>query len=262
MMPVTDESVRMRAVVAAMAMRRRAPQSAAPWPSLCAWGVTVLVHGLLGAWFVQRPPQTPFEPAPRMTVYLIDTAEPAPAPIPLPPEPAPPPRSARKPPVAAAPGRIERPASQSAPAQSAASHPVASAAPAASVPVAAVPAEPRTESAASAPAPAGVAVAAADAIAMRDSWEARLLAHLEAFRRYPLAAQRRREQGTAWLRFTVDPRGRVLARHLDRGSGSDALDEESLAVVLRAQPLPPPPAALASGQVEVVLPMEFRLRRR
>lgn len=104
--------------------------------------------------------------------------------------------------------------------------------------------------------------AAAAAVAARQAsdWQAIVLAHLERHRRYPFAAQRAREQGTADLRFRVDRRGRVLAARIERSSGSAALDEEAVAVVRRAEPLPPPPPEIAGETLELVVPVRFRLR--
>ncbi|WP_440225021.1 energy transducer TonB family protein [Dokdonella sp. MW10] len=94
------------------------------------------------------------------------------------------------------------------------------------------------------------------------TWQSTLLGHLEHHRRYPHLAQRRREEGVAYVRFRVDRSGRVLAASLEHGSGVEVLDEEALEVLERAQPVPPPPRELAGDSVEVVVPVHFRLRRR
>lgn len=108
--------------------------------------------------------------------------------------------------------------------------------------------------------PEAPAVAAAD-VKQASQWQALVLAHLHRYRRYPFAAQRARIEGTADLRFRVDRRGHVLVVRIERSSGSAALDEEAVAVVGRAEPLPPPPAEIAGETIEVVVPMQFRLRR-
>lgn len=91
-------------------------------------------------------------------------------------------------------------------------------------------------------------------------WQSRLLGHLQAFKRYPRAAQRRRYEGVAQVRYTVDRRGTVLSAQLAGGSGHTALDEEAVAAVLRASPLPPPPAEVPGQEIEVTTPVQFRLR--
>ncbi len=108
-------------------------------------------------------------------------------------------------------------------------------------------------------------VAGIDDATRRDAestWQSTLLGHLEHHRRYPHLAQRRREEGVAYVRFRVDRSGRVLAASLERGSGVEVLDAEALEVLERAQPVPPPPRELAGDSVEVVVPVHFRLRRR
>lgn len=94
------------------------------------------------------------------------------------------------------------------------------------------------------------------------AWQSRLLGHLEGFRRYPTRALRQRHEGVTYLRFSVDRHGRVGAVRLERGSGSDLLDAEALEVMRRAQPVPPPPPEIEGDPVEVVVPVQFRLRRR
>lgn len=91
-------------------------------------------------------------------------------------------------------------------------------------------------------------------------WQSRLLGHLQAFKRYPRAAQRRRYEGVAQVRYTVDRRGTVLSAGLADSSGHSALDEEAVAAVLRASPLPPPPADVAGREIDVTTPVQFRLR--
>ncbi|WP_223303888.1 energy transducer TonB [Dokdonella koreensis] len=140
---------------------------------------------------------------------------------------------------------------------------------AAAPPASTAAAEPDADAAAAPPPPAttaGSAVPAGHATgaqrAAEASWQSRLLGHLEGFRRYPMRALRQRHEGVTYLRFSVDRRGAVTAVRLERGSGSAALDAEALEVVRRAQPLPAPPREIEGDPVEVVVPVEFRLRRR
>src|SRR5690606_2548112 len=69
-------------------------------------------------------------------------------------------------------------------------------------------------------------------------WQSRLIAHLERRKRYPSASRSRREEGTVHVRFKIDDRGNVLSVSLARSSGHPALDEEVLALVRRASPVP------------------------
>lgn len=95
------------------------------------------------------------------------------------------------------------------------------------------------------------------------SWQSRLLAHLNRYKRYPEDARRRGQQGVVKLRFVVDGRGNVLSFELAGKSGSGSLDRATLQMIRRAQPLPPPPAELLqNGSLEVVAPFVYSLERR
>ncbi|MDB5405626.1 MAG: tonB protein [Rhodospirillales bacterium] len=87
-----------------------------------------------------------------------------------------------------------------------------------------------------------------------------LSSHLEREKRYPRVSQQRHEQGTVMLRFTMDRGGQVLAASIERGSGFAALDREVLELIRRAQPLPPLPAEVAAGQLELIVAVQFALR--
>ncbi|HHL2561858.1 TPA: TonB family protein [Yersinia enterocolitica] len=93
------------------------------------------------------------------------------------------------------------------------------------------------------------------------NWKSRLQGHLAGFKRYPPRARKQRQQGTVIIRFVVNKEGDVLSTKLVKSSGVIALDQEALAVVKRAQPLPLPPAELLSnGQVSLAMPVDFDLK--
>ena len=87
------------------------------------------------------------------------------------------------------------------------------------------------------------------------SWQRSLVAQLERNKRYPPGAGG--VQGTARLAFRIDRRGRLLTSRIVQSSGSAALDEETLALVKRAQPFPPPPADTADDQLAFVVPIRY-----
>jgi len=91
------------------------------------------------------------------------------------------------------------------------------------------------------------------------TWQSLLLGHLAKYRRYPPRAERSRQQGIAYIRFTVDRKGDVLRAQLERSSGHALLDQEALATMQRASPVPPPPTAIPGDPVEVVVPVVFSL---
>jgi protein TonB len=91
-------------------------------------------------------------------------------------------------------------------------------------------------------------------------FERELLKHLERQKRYPRAARMRREQSVVYLSFTMDRAGAVLSARIERGSGYAELDEEVLALIRRAAPLSPFPPDLHRTRLELVVPVQFRLR--
>lgn len=148
--------------------------------------------------------------------------EPPPLPQPVPPPlPAPPRRVARSP--------VARPAPQESPAPE--PSPAPPAAPAAAEPSNAVP-----------------------------SWRSELINRLQRAKRYPETARGRGEQGVATVTFAMDRSGRVLSAGVVRSSGSPSLDEEAVALIRRAEPLPPVPAEVAGNAVTLTIPVAFSLR--
>lgn len=124
---------------------------------------------------------------------------------------------------------------------------------------------PAPAAAASTTAPAAPAVgtpssATASVSRATPSWQGLLLGHLERHKRYPRSAQARRQEGVAQVRFTLDREGRVLSVRLEKTSGFESLDEETVAMVQRASPLPAPPPEIAQDRMELVVPVQFFLR--
>jgi len=88
-------------------------------------------------------------------------------------------------------------------------------------------------------------------------WQSRLLSHLERRKRYPASARRARRQGTAQVRFSIDANGNVQSVSLASSSGVPELDEEVVAMVRRASPVPAPPPGVNRT---IVVPVRFSLR--
>jgi periplasmic protein TonB len=91
-------------------------------------------------------------------------------------------------------------------------------------------------------------------------WESVLAAHLERFKHYPDKARMRGDQGTATVAFTIDHDGRVVSSRIVQSSGSDTLDEETLAMLVRAQPLPKPPDNVLDSELSFVVPVKFNIK--
>ena len=117
------------------------------------------------------------------------------------------------------------------------------------------PAEQRANRAA-APMP-GAGARDADAL---PNWKSLLVAQLERNKRFPAEAQARGDHGVAQLAFSIDRRGSVHNARIVRSSGSALLDRETLALVQRAQPLPPPPPEISGAQIAIVVPIRYNMR--
>jgi periplasmic protein TonB len=138
--------------------------------------------------------------------------------------------------------------------------------------VAAVETNPSTESAATeatAPAPiesareAPVATApalgtGASAQRIRVTWQKKLMAHLERFKRYPSGRMPRSTR--IEVGFTLDRLGHVVAAEIRQGSGDPAFDQAALAMLRRADPVPPPPPLVADEGLSFTLPVVYRIK--
>jgi protein TonB len=110
-----------------------------------------------------------------------------------------------------------------------------------------------------------VTVAPAAGASARDSnalpnWKSLLVATLERNKRYPSEARSRGDQGVAQLTFSVDRTGAVHNPRITRSSGSAILDSETLALVQRASPLPPPPPEISGEKIAIVVPIRYNMR--
>ena len=90
------------------------------------------------------------------------------------------------------------------------------------------------------------------------SWEGKVLARMERFRRYPTASRARQEQGVVYLRCRIDRDGQVLAAAVEHSSGSPALDQAALDTLQRAAPLPRIPKE-RPDPLELSIPVEFSI---
>jgi len=91
-------------------------------------------------------------------------------------------------------------------------------------------------------------------------WQSLLAAHIEHFKRYPAEARSRGEHGIAKVAFTIDHEGRLLRSSIVQSSGSTTLDQETLAMLARAQPMPRPPDQLSDAELTFVVPVLFNIR--
>lgn len=93
------------------------------------------------------------------------------------------------------------------------------------------------------------------------TWQSALLGHLERHKRYPRKSRRKRQEATTYVRVKINRDGSVVDYSLEKPCAYEALNQETLALIARAQPLPPPPLDIAGDTIEFVVPVEFSLTR-
>ncbi len=104
------------------------------------------------------------------------------------------------------------------------------------------------------------AIAGSRAAAVLPSYRQLVAAHLQRFKRFPPGARAAGAQGSVTLNFTISRAGHVLNARLGRSSGSADLDAEALAMVHRAQPLPPFPPELTQASMSFSVPVSYAVR--
>ena len=92
-------------------------------------------------------------------------------------------------------------------------------------------------------------------VAASKAYNALVSGHLRRFIRSAAAA--RYGSGKAWVGFVLDREGHVLSSTLEKSSGNVALDREALAIISRANPFPPFPAAKPDEQDAFSAPITF-----
>lgn len=78
---------------------------------------------------------------------------------------------------------------------------------------------------------------------------------------YPRIAAQRGWEGEVRLRLSVAHQGQLLAVKLERSSGYEVLDQHALAMLAALASLPPLPDALESREVQVVVPVHYKLKK-
>jgi periplasmic protein TonB len=246
------------------------------------WGVcfvSIVGLHLAAAWIVlHRRPGVEPAPSPPPAAQMIDLA-PLPAAPPAPPseippgpkqtlaQPPPPPEPAIQQPLPELPPSpapqiaVPEPPKPKPKPRPVERHPPIKRIPNVTPPAPATTAPPQVEappaSSAAAPAPGASSAPPSNAV---PTWQGLLVGRLERFKRYPEEARFRRQQGVVYLHFTMDRYGKVLTASIEKSSGFDALDQEALALIHRAEPLPPPPHEVIGDPVELTVPLQFFLK--
>jgi TonB family protein len=92
--------------------------------------------------------------------------------------------------------------------------------------------------------------------AIKLTWHKALLSHLNRHKRYPSRSERRSAEAS--VTFTLDRRGHVISYAIKRSAGHPAFDDAALAMMKRADPVPPPPPAIADEGLTFEVPVQFR----
>ena len=243
-------------------------QNARQW--LVAIGASLLLHGaLLAAWPSLGGARGPGEHGVEIGLGLLgdlgEVADPAPEVEPEaeepepPPEPEPTPEPEPPPPIEPEPP--PEPVLPPVPIIEA-SAPTSDSPPVASVEIPTAP--PRPPPPSSAPRQRGQAVGASSPsaggnVGLRRSYAGVLAAHLNRYKSYPISARRQGREGTARLRLVVDRTGGVLEARIARSAPFPEFDEAAMAMLARAQPLPPFPRGMSETEIVVMVPVTFEL---
>ena len=90
-----------------------------------------------------------------------------------------------------------------------------------------------------------------------ENWISQIYAALQ---RHKRAVSEAPNGGVTLLGFAIDRSGGVHGAHIARSSGSRALDEEALAIVARAAPLPAPPPEKPGVRIAITVPIRYNAR--
>ncbi len=78
---------------------------------------------------------------------------------------------------------------------------------------------------------------------------------------YPRVAAMRGWEGEVRLRLKIARKGSLLSVQVEHSSGFDVLDQHALALLERQGTLPPFPEALSGNDIQVVVPILYKLRK-
>lgn len=92
------------------------------------------------------------------------------------------------------------------------------------------------------------------------TWQSLLLRKLERLKHYPSEAQADEQEGTVILHISIDRQGHILATKIQKSSGHTLLDQETIALSHRADPLPLPPDKIKGSVISLTIPIQFYLK--
>lgn len=93
------------------------------------------------------------------------------------------------------------------------------------------------------------------------SYQGLLGAHLSRFKQYPNSALARQEEGIIIIKLQVDENGFVLQKEIKKKCAYNTLNTEVIALIDRANPLPPPPKEmLQGGKLTFSMPISYSIK--
>jgi TonB family protein len=87
------------------------------------------------------------------------------------------------------------------------------------------------------------------------TWQKELAAHFNKYKRYP--SEHAMQEAQVVVNFVLDRVGHVLSSRVVKSSGNDAFDAAAIAMLQRANPVPPPPPVVADQGLSFTLPVIF-----
>ena len=96
------------------------------------------------------------------------------------------------------------------------------------------------------------------AVRERVTWEKELVAHFNKFKRYP--ADRTTQSAQVMVSFVLDRVGHIVSSQVVTGSGDQSFDAAAVAMLQRADPVPPPPPLVADQGLTFTLPVIFQVK--
>jgi protein TonB len=107
----------------------------------------------------------------------------------------------------------------------------------------------------------GAATPAPTQSVLLGAYRQRLTELLAGQQHYPRVAAQRGWEGEVRLRLQVARKGNLVSVQLDRSSGFEVLDQHALAMLEQLASLPPLPEGLDASEIQVVVPVNYRLRK-
>ena len=92
----------------------------------------------------------------------------------------------------------------------------------------------------------------------RITWQKQLVAHLDRAKRYPMEGNG--GSATVTVRFRIDRSGRLQMAEPGASGQNPAFEAAALAMLKRADPVPPPPPEVADAGLTFSLPVMFRAK--